>query len=219
MIDTTAIQGSPTPTQAVQGPNQTLGQDQFLNLLLTQLKNQDPLKPEDSSTFIAQLAQFSQVEQSKQTTDALNSLLKQQNNSYATGLVSLMGHNASVIGSTFSHVRGSSDSLNYVLKDNAAKVTAQVLDAGGHVVRTLQDINKEAGGQSILWDGKDQSGNTMPSGPYTFSVSGSSSASALVSADTITSGVVSGVRFDAGGPMVVLDSGQAVAPNNILSVR
>jgi len=62
MLDVTSIQQTtPNPASTVQGPNQTLGQDQFLALLIAQLKNQDPLSPVDNTQFIAQLAQFSQL--------------------------------------------------------------------------------------------------------------------------------------------------------------
>jgi hypothetical protein len=124
MVDVTSIQQtSPNPASTVKGPNQTLGQDQFLALLIAQLKNQDPLNPVDSAEFIAQLAQFSQLEQAKQMTTALNTFIQRQDIANNNGLVSLIGHPVSALGSSFSLIPDSPVPLSYILAGDAANVT------------------------------------------------------------------------------------------------
>ena len=75
---TIASAANPTPTSLKQAE---LGKNDFLNLLVTQLKNQDPLKPMDSSSFVAELAQFSQLEQSSNQSTLLGKVLDAQNSS------------------------------------------------------------------------------------------------------------------------------------------
>jgi len=92
MVDVTALQQTDsTQAATVKGPNQTLGQDQFLTLLIAQLKHQDPLNPADNAQFIAQLAQFSQLEQTKQMSSALNQFVSQQTVAQSSSLVGLVG--------------------------------------------------------------------------------------------------------------------------------
>jgi flagellar basal-body rod modification protein FlgD len=220
MLDVTAIQQtSPNPASTVKGPNQALGQDQFLALLIAQLKNQDPLNPVDNGQFIAQLAQFSQLEQAKQMTTALNTFIQRQDISNNNGLVSLIGHPVSALGSSFSLTPGSPVPLSYVLAGDAANVTIQVLNAAGVPVRTLSVPGQTAGTQTVSWDGKDTTGNMQPPGQYSFTVSATDRNGGAVTPTTLAKGVVTGLRFDNGSPMVVLDTGQVIPPSLILAVN
>ena len=219
MLETSSIQATSGQAATIKGPNQTLGQDEFLNLLIAQLKNQDPLNPVDNAQFIAQLAQFSQLEQAKQMTTALNTFIQRQDSANATGLVSLIGREVTAMGSSVSLVSGSPVSLSYLLGGNAANVTLQIKNASGATVRTLPFANQVTGTQSVRWDGKDQFGNGLPTGSYSFAVTAAAADGNPVSADAVASGIVTGVRYDQSGPVVVLDSGQSVAPGQILSVR
>jgi flagellar basal-body rod modification protein FlgD len=166
MTDVTAIQQSTAQAQTtVKGPNQTLGQDQFLNLLVAQLKNQDPLKPVDNGEFIAQLAQFSQLEQTKQMTTALNKFIERQDAANTQNLVALFGR------------------------------------------------------QAVPWDGRGDRGNLLPEGRYSFAVVATAGPDRPVAATTLQTGTVTGLNFDGGSPTLMLNTGQTIAPNQILEVR
>jgi flagellar basal-body rod modification protein FlgD len=219
MLQTGAIQGTSNQGTALQGTNKSLGQDQFLNLLIAQLKNQDPLNPVDNTQMIAQLAQFSQLEQTKQMTDALNTFIQQQTNANATGLVSLIGRQVTAAGSFVSLRAGAPTSLSYQLAGNASKVVVQVLNSSGTAVRTFGLVNQASGNRSIAWDGKDDRGNALPAGAYAFTVTASTTNGTPVAANTRTTGLVTGIQFDNNGPLIVLDSGQPVTPTQILSVQ
>jgi flagellar basal-body rod modification protein FlgD len=220
MVDVTAIQQTtPNPAATVKGPNQTLGQDQFLALLIAQLKNQDPLNPVDNTEFIAQLAQFSQLEQAKQMTTALNTFIQRQDIANNNGLVSLIGHPVSALGSSFSLTPNSEVPLSYILAGDAANVTIQVLNAADVPVRTLSTPGQTSGPQTVRWDGKDNSGNALPPGPYSFTVSATDRNGGAVASTTLAKGVVTGLRFDNGSPMVVLDTGQVIPPSLIQAVN
>jgi flagellar basal-body rod modification protein FlgD len=210
MLDVTSIQQTtPNPASTVKDPNQALGQDQFLALLIAQLKNQDPLNPVDNGQFIAQLAQFSQLQETQQMATALNTFIQRQDISNNNGLVSLIGHSVSALGSSFSLTSDSPVPLSYTLAGNAANVTIQVLNAAGVPVRTLSAPGQSVGSQTVRWDGKDNSGNAQPPGRN----------GGAVTSTTLANGVVTGLRFDNGNPMVQLDTGQVIPPSLILAVN
>jgi flagellar basal-body rod modification protein FlgD len=220
MLDVTSIQQTtPNPASTVKDPNQALGQDQFLALLIAQLKNQDPLNPVDNGQFIAQLAQFSQLQETQQMATALNTFIQRQDISNNNGLVSLIGHSVSALGSSFSLTSDSPVPLSYTLAGNAANVTIQVLNAAGVPVRTLSAPGQSVGSQTVRWDGKDNSGNAQPPGQYSFTVSATDRNGGAVTSTTLANGVVTGLRFDNGNPMVQLDTGQVIPPSLILAVN
>ncbi len=219
MIDTSSIQGASGQTTVVKGPDQTLGQDQFLNLLVAQLKNQDPLNPVDNSQMMAQLAQFSQLEQTKQMATAMTTFIKQQGAANATGLTALLGKHVTAQGSAFSLTSGTPSPLSFNLEAKASTVTVQVMNAAGVPVRTWKGTDQAAGIQNTLWDGKDDAGNGLPSGPYSFTVTAKGANGAAVAAGTQMTGVVTSVRYDAAGPVLIFDAGQVVQPSSIVNVQ
>jgi len=220
MIDVTSVQqATQTSAATVKGPNQTLNQDQFLKLLLAQLKHQDPLNPVDNTQFIAQLAQFSQLEQTKQMSSALSKFVDQQNVSNNSSLVGLVGRRVSAVGSSVVLSPGTAAPLSYSLAGEAAAVTVQVSTATGIPVRTFHATGQPAGTQTIAWDGKDQNGNTLPAGTYAFTVKATVGKDQPVSVTTLQTGQVTAVTFANGTPKIVLSSGQSVAPSQILEVR
>jgi flagellar basal-body rod modification protein FlgD len=220
MIDVTSVQqATPTSAATVKGPNQTLDQDQFLKLLLAQLKHQDPLNPVDNTQFIAQLAQFSQLEQTKQMSSALSKFVTQQNVSNNSSLVGLVGRRVSAAGSSVALTPGTSAPLSYSLAGEASAVTVQVSTAAGLPVRAFELKGQPAGPQTIAWDGKDQNGNTLPAGTYAFAVKATTGKDTPVAATTLQTGQVTAVTFADGIPKIVLNNGQSVAPSQILEVR
>ncbi len=219
MLETSSIQGASGQPTVIKGPDQTLGQDQFLNLLVAQLKNQNPLDPFDDAQMMAQLAQFSQLEQTKQMTTAMNAFIKQQGAANATNLTALLGKHVTAQGSAFSLTPGTPSALSFNLEGNAATVTVQVLNAAGAPVRTWNGTNQAAGIQNTMWDGKDDAGNTLPTGQYSFTVTAKGAAGVAVPATTQTTGVVNSIRYDAAGPVLIFDNGQVVLPSSIVSVQ
>ena len=222
MLDTSFIQASSqassSPTPVAAAPKQTLGQDQFMKLLIAQLKNQDPLSPLDSSQMMAQLAQFSQLQETQQMANALNQFIAQQHTANATNLVTLLGKHVTTNGSTFSLTSGTPVPLSYTLAGNASTATVQILNASGVPVATWTGTNQTAGAQSLVWDGTDSSGNTLPTGIYSFAVTAKGSNGAAVPATTQTTGVVRSINYNGNGPVLVFDSGQTVLPSDIVNV-
>ena len=202
-------------TPIVSGPK-ALGQADFLNLMITQLKNQDPLNPMDNEAFIAQLAQFSQLEASNQ----LVTLMEQNNSDLQgakqVGLVSLLGHKVKLSGAMVQLGNGPA-SVPYTLAGDAASVQVNILNASNQVIRTIGSSNQSAGNQQVSWDGLDQNGVQMAQGTYGFSVSAKDSAGHAVTATPVTIATVTGVKNDASNPMLLIGN-QQVDPQNVLEV-
>ncbi|MBI5655316.1 MAG: flagellar hook assembly protein FlgD [Geobacter sp.] len=195
-----------------------LDKDDFLKLFIEQLKNQDPLDPQDSSEFIAQLAQLTQVEQAYNTTTALQNLLAAQNNSSSLSSVSFIGKSITANGDGISFDGSSAAELQYNLEGAANSVTITISDESGAAVRTVTQSGLEAGDHSYTWDGKNSSGELVSAGAYTFAVSATSSSGVDVTATTYTTGLVDGVSLSDDTPALTLGA-VSVPLTDVISIK
>ena len=182
-----------------------MNKDDFLKLFVTQLQNQDPLNPQDSSQFIGQLAQLTQVEQAYNTNTNLQSMLNQGGNSMSMASVSLIGKQIAAAGSQVNLQSGTPSAINYSLAGSASQVTVSVLDAGGSVVKTLTGGAQGAGEGSLAWDGTNNAGAALASGAYSFSVAAKDANGGTVASTPLIKGRVDGV--DMSGAVPVLSIG------------
>ncbi|WP_439854714.1 flagellar hook assembly protein FlgD [Pseudomonas yamanorum] len=148
--------------------NQSLGKDAFLQLLVTQLKNQNPLSPQDNGAFVAQLAQFSSLEGINTLNDSVNAISSNFSSSQALQASSLVGR--SVITQTDKAMVDTSKSMTGSVAVTAAtgNVSVKITDKDGNVVRTIDMGAQSAGNSSFVWDGKNDAGETVAPGTYTF---------------------------------------------------
>lgn len=188
--------------------DQILGKDDFLRLLVTQLNYQDPLEPMKSTDFSAQLAQFSSVEQLfnidetlKASLDGNYLLAASINNTLAATVI---GKEVLAYGDQLYFDGQQPVSLTFDLADGAENVKVEILDSNGMVKKTLQLSDLEAGRQSVSWDGSDSNGTGLASGTYQFRVSATDAEGNAVSAQTFTSGQISGVRYSQNGAVLML---------------
>ncbi|WP_448089627.1 flagellar hook assembly protein FlgD [Pseudomonas azerbaijanoccidentalis] len=145
-----------------------LGKDAFLQLLVTQLKNQNPLEPQGNGEFVAQLAQFSSLEGITTLNDTVSGIAGTFGSSQALQASSLVGRSVIAPGdkSVVDTTKGMTGSV--VLPQSVASTTVKITDKDGKVVRTIELTDQKAGNASFTWDGKDDAGNVAPSGTYTF---------------------------------------------------
>jgi flagellar basal-body rod modification protein FlgD len=145
-----------------------LGKDEFLNLLVAQLNNQDPLSPQDNGAFIAQLAQFSQVEGIGKLNTSMTSLLSGYQSSQALQASSLVGR--SVIVPTDKAMVDTKETFkaSLALPVSSSNVYVNVYDNTGASVSRINLGAQAAGNVSFMWDGKDASGKLLPPGTYKF---------------------------------------------------
>jgi flagellar basal-body rod modification protein FlgD len=202
--NTTPAANANGTTSGSSAMNQLSGNfDTFLQLLTTQLQNQDPLSPMDSNQFTQQLVEFSQVEQQIDSNTNLQTLISQgtsQSGAYAT---SYLGKTVTVSGGQGALTNGQAQ-WNYNLAAAATSTTLTVTNASGQAVFTGSG-QTTAGNNTFSWNGEDNNGNQLADGTYTLSVSASNSGTAVTTAVT-SAGTVSEVDMTSGSPQLVIGS-------------
>ena len=185
------------------GSQQELGKDDFLELLMAQLQNQDPLEPMSNEESIAQLAQFSTLEQMNNIADGIDKsndldFLQMQslNNVMASGLIG-KDAKASYNGIFFDHEKPAV--INYNLSTNVDTVEFKITDSTGKTVATLKQDNLDAGVNSIEWDGTDNSGNRVDEGYYTIEATASMADGTTFTPNLSLVGTVESVIYRDGG--------------------
>jgi len=215
----TSINGTSTPTAADYMKQTTgLNKDDFMKLFVTQMKNQDPLAPQDSSAMVAQLAQITQVEQSYNTNTSLKSLLDAVNSSSNMSAVSFIGKTISAPGSLVNLAAGSPAQLNFNLGGAAQQVQVAVQDANGKAVRSMTMGMTPAGDGSLVWDGKDNNNALLPPGLYSFTVTGINPDGSSFSGTPLVKAVVDGVKLVQGSP-VLTAGGIDVPLANVTAIK
>ena len=178
------------------GVNKTLDKDVFLNLLIIQMQHQDPLEPMKNSDFLAQMAQFSGLEQLKNVNKNLEFLQMYQASLNNTQAMSFIGKEIRALGNLIQVTDGTSSDIHYRLDDDAAVVKISIYDSDNNLVRIIQEGPQDSGEQVVQWDGKDIKGNRLTDGEYTFSVSAVDFKDNTVSATTYIAGQVTGLTFE-----------------------
>lgn len=179
-------------------PTSVLGKDDFLNLLVAQLRNQDPLKPMESTEFTAQLAQFSSLEQLYNVNDNLGDLETSQAAMHNNQAVSMIGKTAWARGSIVQKADNAPVDLHFGLDKAASESMVNIYDAQGNFINTISAGAREAGKHVLSWDGTNDAGSTVPDGNYQFEVLAGDAQGNYITSETFVVGVVSGVSFDQG---------------------
>jgi flagellar basal-body rod modification protein FlgD len=216
------VSGYGGPTNSIFSDSRILGKDDFLKLLTVQLQHQDPLEPQDNTEMVAQLAQFSSLEQLENMNQNLASsldldliLTQVLNNTAAAGLIGksvLANGNAVEVAAA-----GEDTTVNFDLAANAESLTVTIYDESGAIVRTIEETGMEAGRQSLEWDGKDSSGNDVSAGSYTFKVTASDGEGNSIGVSPLVRGSVDVVKFVNGEAVLVLD-GVEVSISEIIEI-
>ena len=201
---------SQTPLSGAVQNTPSLGKDAFLNLLLTQMKMQDPMEPLKNEEMIAQLAQFSSLEQLQNMNGALQQNLEVNlalgqmlSNTMAT---TLLGKEVHVNSDTFQYEPGKTPPVGYDLKGDARTVAVKIYDENGKLVRTLTQEDQGMGAHTVEWDGKDDAGQTLSGGTYTIKVE--AKRGEAVESRPLLIGRVTGIRYKDGGAQVLLGGTQ-----------
>lgn len=166
------------------GNVQSLGKDDFLQLMITKLQYQDPLNPMQDEDFIAQLAQFSSLEQMNNIADGINEsnqwdFLQMQsiNNTMAAGLI---GKDVKAEYDGVYVDDNNNPKITFTLDEYAEDVDLTIRDADDQVVAHLSAHDLQSGVNSIEWDGCDTLGNRVDSGYYTVEAKGTGASGATV---------------------------------------
>jgi flagellar basal-body rod modification protein FlgD len=189
--------------------------DNFLLMLTTQLKNQDPLNPMDSKEFTSQLIQMSTAEQSIAQTSRIEDMLKLMQASTINTALNYIGLSVDYSGENFSYNGTVPVETSYTLPKNSAQTVISVLNSQGNVVYTATG-DTDAGAHKFTWDGKDRDGNPQKAGVYTIRVGAQDAESNIIDVKTIVPGTVEGVET-ADGQVYLMIGGKPVTIDEVKS--
>jgi len=194
-----------------------LGKDDFMNLLVAQLQNQDPLNPMDSTAFTSQLAEFSSLEQLSNVNENLEYLQMYQSSINNAQAVSFIGKNIYALGNSIQLEGGENKDIHFELSENSSSVFINIYDEAGNLVKYIENGPMGEGKQSVEWDGTDNSGNTLPEGIYKFEIMAVDANSDEVQTATYISDRVTGVTFK-DGVTYLLAGGMKIPIGDVIEV-
>jgi flagellar basal-body rod modification protein FlgD len=168
--------------------------DNFLLLLTTQLKSQDPLSPMDANQFTQQLVQFTGVEQAIKTNETLSQLVSMMRADQLSRGLEYLGAEVEARTETVRLGPDGGARASYRLEQSAHEVAIGIYDGAGDLVATLVG-ETQAGRHDIQWDGRDQHGTRLPEGLYRVEVQALDPAGESLPVDTTIAGTVDGVEL------------------------
>lgn len=198
---------------ASQSLNQTY--DNFLKMLTTQLKNQDPLNPMDSKEFTSQLIQMSTAEQAIAQTKRSEEILKMMQASTVNTALNYIGLSVDYTGNKISYDGKVPVDFSYELPEAAKQVQINILNSEGNVVYTTSgEMGK--GVHTYNWDGKDKDGNPQKAGMYRIEVGAQNADNKALETKVTVPGTVAGVET-ADGQVYLVINGEAVSIDSVRS--
>lgn len=195
-----------------------LGKDDFLELLVVQLQNQDPLNPLDDKEFIAQLAQFSSLEQMTNVAAGIESLTETVARQDSLSAVSYIGKDVVAEGNTVSKLDTGITPVYFTLDEAAATVSVNVYDQNNNIVQTQTLNSMQAGEYTFSWDGLDYNGKEAGNGQYKVYFAAVDGNDKAVLVDTEVVGTISGVSKTTDGISFRLSDGRTVGFDDISMV-
>jgi flagellar basal-body rod modification protein FlgD len=201
-ISTTGTASSSTVSTALDNTEIASNFTTFLQLLTTQLKNQNPLDPLDTNQFTQQLVQFAQVEQQMKSNDQLSSLVSLEKSAQASTALAYVGATVVVDGSTAALTNGSATWNLNVTKPSTATIT--IKDSTGQNVFTgTAGVNP--GTQAFTWDGRGNDGRIWPNGNYTLTATAVDASNQSVAISTEVQAVVDSVDLSQSPPVMSIN--------------
>lgn len=193
----------------------TLDKDSFLLLLVTEFQNQDPLNPMEDREFIAQLAQFSALEQQMQTNENMETLVELEQRTQMLNAASYIGKEVSARGTGVSVMDGAVSELLFAPTQEVASCNANIWDSNNNLIAVLELGPRSSGIHSLNWDGKKLDGTMAANGVYTVSFEAQTAKGETVTVDTSVSGTVVGVSTSGSEQVLRLSDGRYVALSNV----
>jgi flagellar basal-body rod modification protein FlgD len=220
-VDVLGVSASGSRQQGIQDQTKVLGKDEFMQLLTVQLRHQDPLDPMNNEEMIAQLAQFSSLEQLENMNANLESsinldlmLTQVLNNTAAAGLI---GKTVVAAGNMVTLDASEAVPVNFDLASDAHRVVVTIYDENGTAVRTIEAENLQGGRNEISWDGTGTNGSRLSEGTYTFEVQAFDGEDNAIGVTHLVVGQIEKAKFKDGDAIVIL-SGIEVPISEIIEI-
>jgi flagellar basal-body rod modification protein FlgD len=191
--------------------------NKFLNLLVTQLKHQDPLDPMDATEFTSQLVQFASVEQQIHQNANLEKLIALQQGSQISSLVNYIGMNVEAGGTQKAPLESGSAKFSYTLSGGTNKTTLNIVNDKGLSIYS-KDLETTAGKHTFTWDGRDKNGVLQPDGDYTMVVTAQDREGKILPVEYTTFGRVTGATAENGNISLFMGKNIQVPMDQIKSV-
>jgi flagellar basal-body rod modification protein FlgD len=219
LLDTMNGTGSSTSsTSSTSGTSATDLQNTFLQLLVAQLKNQDPTNPMDSSQMTSQLAQISTVQGISQLNTSLTSLSTQLSAGQQSQAALLIGSTVLAPGNSVSVASGKSGAFGVSLANDVSDLQVVVKNSAGTIVNTIDLGKQSAGTIPVGWTPTDTAGNTLPDGTYTITATGTINGQ-QATATTLTGATVESVVTQSSGTAgLVLSNGSTVGLTSVAAI-
>jgi flagellar basal-body rod modification protein FlgD len=175
----------------------------FLELLTTQLQNQNPLDPLDTNQFTQQLVEFAGVQEQLNTNDSLSTLVSLQQSAQATQALEYVGKTAVVSGNTTA--LSNSQAMWEFNIPSASTLNISIANSAGQTVYTGQYAVNAGNGQPFTWNGQGNDGTQWPDGMYTMTATAQDSTGKSVGVTTLVGGAVSSVDLSQSPPMLTIN--------------
>ena len=186
----------------------TLDKDDFLKIMVTQMKHQDPTKPFESDKLATEIAQITSVEQLQNVNQALKKLATQNQPLERMAMTNLIGKDITLDRNRFTHSEGLTTSLSYTLPEDAAEVTVAVFNEKGEIIHSKELGNQEAGVRAFTWDGAKDNSILAPSGNYLFKVEAKAASGKNLQIANQQKARVIGVSFEGFEPVLLVGNNQ-----------
>ncbi|MEM7257956.1 MAG: flagellar hook capping FlgD N-terminal domain-containing protein [Pseudomonadota bacterium] len=207
-----------TPTaESSASDSSELGQDEFLRLMLEQIRHQDPFKPADNGEFITQMAQFSQVSSTDSMRTSLEKFVENQSTAQLLNAASLIGRTAMVDSNLGSLADDGEIAVEFTLPESTEALTATVTDGSGQVVHTVDLGRMGSGTHAYSWDGETIGGAKASPGSYTINIQYQDATGESVAAPVMMSMNVESVNLgvDGSGLTMTTSDGREVLISDV----
>ncbi|KAA1012418.1 flagellar hook assembly protein FlgD [Paraburkholderia panacisoli] len=219
LLDTmNGASSSTSSTSSTSGTSAADLQNTFLQLLVAQLKNQDPTNPMDSSQMTSQLAQISTVQGISQLNTSLSSLSTQLAAGQQSQAALLIGSTVLAPGSSISVASGKAGSFGVQLTSAVSDLQVVVKNSAGTIVNTIDLGKQSAGTIPVGWTPTDTAGNTLADGTYTITATGTINGQAATATTLTGATVESVVTQSTGTPGLVLSNGSTVDLTSVAAI-
>jgi flagellar basal-body rod modification protein FlgD len=194
-----------TGTTGVAGSQEIAGNfDTFLQLLTTQLQNQDPLSPLDTNQFTEQLVEFASVEQQINENSNLQTLISLQQTSEATQAMQFLGSSVTISSNAAALSNATSQEATWSVNSPSPATAAVTISSSTGQVAYTGTTSLSSGTQSFAWNGQGNNGVTWPDGNYTLSITATGANGSPVTVTTQVQGTVSAVNVSQNPPTIMV---------------
>jgi flagellar basal-body rod modification protein FlgD len=202
---TTTSTSSTAQAAGVAGSQQLSGDfNTFLTLLTTQLQNQDPLSPMDTSQFTSQLVEFASVEQQVNMNTNLQALMSMQQTSDSLQALQLVGANVTINSNTATLSEATSSPATWGFSSPSPATGAVTITSSTGQVAYTGTTSLSAGNQTYTWNGQGNNGVTWPDGNYTLTITATGANGQPVTVSTQVRGTISSVNITQNAPMITV---------------